>query len=154
MSYFCRPLLSTVMWNDDGDEVELLQLYMAHSLTNSNGNYIFLGLQDNDCGGVIYCGLKKCQCRCHSCNGTCGPNNGCACNACDTLLDNFVTAAQEHLKCTKETHSKRLLLGRTSPQSTGADTDVISVEALSQEMGGSSSTVESAAITKKTPKDL
>ena len=110
-----KPLFPVVITGDEDSEVELLpndQLYVARSLANSDGDYVFLGSQDDDCGGIIYCGLKKHQCRCHGCDGTCGPNNGCACNACDALLDDLVAAAQEHLKCTKDHMLKKVVLGK------------------------------------------
>lgn len=32
-----------------------------------------------------YCGKTKNQCKCGKCNGTCGPSNGCPCQACYAL---------------------------------------------------------------------
>lgn len=36
---------------------------------------------------LFYCGRSKNECFCGSCDGTCGPNNGCPCFACLELVD-------------------------------------------------------------------
>ena len=64
------------------------------------------------------------------------PTMAYACNTCDALLDNLITIAQEHLKCTKEHTLKKLLLGRTSPQRTGVATSVMSVEQCLKKLEG------------------
>lgn len=98
------PLVPTVVTKVEGDEFELLpndEMYIRQLPTNYDGDLVFLGMKDDVCGGVFYCGLKKNQCRCGGCDGTCGPNNGCACNACDSFFDDFMKAAVAggHLKC-------------------------------------------------------
>lgn len=103
------PLVPVVVAREEGDEVEILpndETFIGASLVNRDGDFAFLGVEDDSCGGVLYCGLKKNQCRCGGCDGTCGPNNGCACEACDSLLNDLVVAAREHLKC-EEGHSLR-----------------------------------------------
>jgi hypothetical protein len=35
---------------------------------------------------LYYCGRRMNQCRCGRCDGVCGPNNGCPCNACLDLV--------------------------------------------------------------------
>jgi len=47
------------------------------------------------CSDAYYCGRKMSpsQCRCGSCDGRCGPNNGCPCTSCYELLN----ARQTHM---------------------------------------------------------
>jgi len=44
--------------------------------------------------GILYCGRRftaKGECPCGTCDGVCGPNNGCACPACWALLSGLVS---------------------------------------------------------------
>src|SRR3990167_5798359 len=49
-------------------------------ITNDEGARVMLG--DTR---VYYCGRWKYQCRCGTCDGCCGPDNGCCCNSCFRL---------------------------------------------------------------------
>lgn len=108
------PLVPVVITREEGEEFEILpndETFIGASLANCEGDFAFLGLGDDSCGGILYCGLKKDQCRCGSCDGTCGPNNGCACKACDSLLDDMVAAAREHLVCDEGHGLRKVALG-------------------------------------------
>ena len=63
------------------------------SLRNSDGVEIQLGGPRGTGGDtglppsqVYYCGRLMNQCRCGSCDGRCGPSNGCPCNSCRAFL--------------------------------------------------------------------
>jgi hypothetical protein len=52
---------------------------------------------------IYYCGRKLGQCRCGTCDGRCGPTNGCPCNSCKQLtlsggpkLDDFIKCPRGH----------------------------------------------------------
>ena len=60
-------------------------------MINSEGYAVSFGSGSNggDTGRppsqVYYCGRRMNQCRCGSCDGRCGPTNGCPCNSCKEL---------------------------------------------------------------------
>jgi len=76
-----------VMTHVDASASEVLQ-------GNRCGDVVKLGGTNGGTGGftglspdkIWYCGKWKNECRCGSCDGQCGPNDGCPCNACFELL--------------------------------------------------------------------
>jgi hypothetical protein len=50
------------------------------------GDLIHAGRVSSYRAKVLYCGKVKNQCRCGTCDGRCGPDNGCPCNACKNTL--------------------------------------------------------------------
>jgi hypothetical protein len=73
---------------------------------NSDGFAVAFGRGSN--GGdidrppaqIYYCGRRLGQCRCGSCDGRCGPTNGCPCNSCKQLtLSDSVLKLDDFIKC-------------------------------------------------------
>jgi len=66
-----------------------------HIKTNRSGDVVKQGSGSDRNGGftrltpdkIWYCGKKKDECKCGTCDGTCGPTNGCPCQDCFALLD-------------------------------------------------------------------
>ena len=59
---------------------------------------------------VYYCGRRMNQCRCGSCDGVCGPNNGCPCNSCLALLQSASStqsSAQQSIHSQEQSISNR-----------------------------------------------
>ena len=67
------------------------------TVVNRNGDVAGLGGESGGTGGftglnprnILYCGKRKDECKCGSCDGVCGPNNGCPCQDCFALLKVF-----------------------------------------------------------------
>ena len=58
---------------------------------------------NGDAKGILYCGQKYTNnggCQCSTCDGFCGPNNGCACPDCEYTLA-YLLYATEKMKCGK-----------------------------------------------------
>ena len=55
---------------------------------------------------VWYCGRLKNECRCGSCDGKCGPSNGCPCNACSDL-------SQHHIVMYPKNYHARIRRGKS-----------------------------------------
>lgn len=68
-----------IMRNADGDRIYLGSQRAFVSVTELNGVCDGSGLRGNR---VFYCGQLKNECRCGSCDGRCGPENGCPCSSC------------------------------------------------------------------------
>ena len=66
---------------------------------NSKGKEIKEGTGNGQ--GILYCGEKyttESGCKCTSCNGFCGPRNGCACPECEYTLS-YILYATNKMKC-------------------------------------------------------
>lgn len=66
-----------------------------------NSDKIRLHEGDGNGTGILYCGKQYTgsgQCQCHSCDGVCGPNNGCACPECECILS-FYLYSSGKMKC-------------------------------------------------------
>lgn len=78
----------------NGERIELCEPFKSKTsfflydsnghIQNSDGDTVHFGRRNGT--GHIYCGKEKDQCKCGSCDGRCGPTNGCPCDSCEQLI--------------------------------------------------------------------
>jgi hypothetical protein len=85
-------------WRTDGFSGSDATPCPTLSLLNRNGDAAKQGSANGTNGGfagvnpfqIWYCGKKKNECKCGSCDGVCGPTNGCPCEDCYALIQVFI----------------------------------------------------------------
>jgi hypothetical protein len=85
-------------WRTDGYSGSDATPCPTLSLLNRNGDAAKQGSANGTNGGftglspfqIWYCGKQKNECKCGSCDGVCGPSNGCPCEDCHALIKVFI----------------------------------------------------------------
>ena len=85
-------------------------------LGDGSGSGGFTGIPSS---AIFYCGKKKDECKCGGCDGRCGPNNGCPCADCYSLISHTQPQVGDRVRVKKSVSEPEYGWGEVKHKSSG-----------------------------------